>query len=95
MWYKCTMKVTVDNAGRIVLPKPIREAAGLTGGQEVDVRLVGIVIEIEPIQPAVRMRERPGRLPVLEVDGPVDPITDDDVRAALEDQRAERERRWG
>jgi hypothetical protein len=40
------------------------------------------------------MRTRPGRLPVLEVDGEVEPVTDDDVRAALEGQREEREERW-
>ena len=88
------MRVTVDSAGRVVLPKPIREAVGLTGGQEVEVRLAGIVIEIEPVQPVVRLRSRPGRLPVLEVDGEVEPVTDDEVRAALEAQRDEREERW-
>jgi AbrB family looped-hinge helix DNA binding protein len=88
------MRITVDNAGRIVLPKPIREAAGLSGGQEVEVRLVGVVIEIEPIEPPVRLRTRPGRLPVLEVEGEVEPVNDDDVRAGLEAQRGEREERW-
>jgi len=77
-----------------VVPKPIREAAGLKAGQEVEVRLAGVVIEIEPIQPAVRLRTRPGRLPVLEVDGEAEPVTDEDVRAALEAQRQEREERW-
>jgi AbrB family looped-hinge helix DNA binding protein len=88
------MKVTIDNAGRVVLPKPIRDAAGLTGGQEVDVRLVGVVIEIEPVEPHVHVRTRPGKLPVLEVEGQVEPITDEDVRVSLEAQRAEREERW-
>src|SRR5262245_8402010 len=94
-WYKGSMKATVDSAGRIVLPKQIREAAGLAGGQQVEVRLVGVVIEIEPVQPAVRMRTRPGRLPVLEVEAEVERVTDDDVRAALAAQRDEREGRWG
>ncbi|HZV49483.1 MAG TPA: AbrB/MazE/SpoVT family DNA-binding domain-containing protein [Candidatus Dormibacteraeota bacterium] len=88
------MRVTMDRAGRVVLPKPIRDAAGLTAGQEVEVRLVGAVVEIEPVQPPVRVRTRPGRLPVLEVDGEVPLITDADVRAGLEAQREERERRW-
>ena len=88
------MRVTVDKAGRIVLPKPIREAAGLRCGQDVEVRLAGVVIEIEPIQPVVRMRARPGRLPVLEVEGEIEPVTDEDVRAALEAQREERDQRW-
>lgn len=77
-----------------MVPKAIRDAAGLAAGQEVEVRLAGAVVEIEPIQPVVRLRTRPGRLPVLEVEGEVEPITDDDVRAALEAQREEREQRW-
>src|SRR5262245_59148988 len=92
---KGSLRLTCDGAGRIVLPKQIREAAGLAGGQQVEVRLVGVVIEIEPVQPAVRMRTRPGRLPVLEVEAEVERVTDDDVRAALEAQRDEREGRWG
>lgn len=88
------MRVTVDGAGRIVLPKPIREAVRLRRGQEVEVRLVGTVVEIEPVEPIVRLRDRPGRLPVLEVEGEVEPVTDADVRAALEAQREERSRRW-
>lgn len=93
-WYNEPMKATIDRAGRVVLPKPIREAAGLTGGQEVEVRLVGFVIEIAPIEPVVRMRHRPGELPVLEVEGEVQPATADDVRAELEAQRVEREEQW-
>jgi AbrB family looped-hinge helix DNA binding protein len=88
------MRVTVDSAGRVVLPKPIRDAAGLAGGQEVEVRIAGAIIEIEPVQPEVRLRTRPGRLPVLEVDGAVEPVTDDDVRVGLEAQREQREVRW-
>lgn len=88
------MRVTVDGAGRIVLPKSIREAVKLRRGQEVEVRLVGTVVEIEPVEPVVRLRDRPGRLPVLEVEGEVEPVTDADVRAALEAQREERSRRW-
>jgi len=62
----------------------VRDGAG-HGGQEV---------EFEPDQPAVRVLECSGRLPVLEVQGEVEPVTDDDVRAGLEAQRLEREERW-
>ncbi len=46
------------------------------------------------LEPAVGLRERPGMLPVFEVDGEREPVTDDDVGAALETQREEREQRW-
>jgi len=79
------MRVSVDGAGRIVLPKQIREAVGLTGGQEVEVRLVGVVIEIEPVQPVVRMRARPGKLPVLEVEGDVELVSVDEPLPQLDE----------
>jgi AbrB family looped-hinge helix DNA binding protein len=44
-----TMKSTIDSAGRIVLPKAIREAANLEGGTEVDVRIAGDHLVIEPV----------------------------------------------
>ncbi|MDQ6774546.1 MAG: AbrB/MazE/SpoVT family DNA-binding domain-containing protein [Candidatus Dormibacteraeota bacterium] len=88
------MRVTLDRGGRLVLPKPIRDAVGLAGGEQVEVRLAGVVIEIEPIQPRVRVRTRPGRLPVLAVDGETQTVTADDVRVALQAQREEREERW-
>jgi hypothetical protein len=60
------------------------------GAGEVDVRMAEGVIEIEPVQPIVRMRTRPGRLPVLEVEA----VTDEDLRAGLEEQREEGNARW-
>jgi hypothetical protein len=51
--------------------------------------------EIEPAQPVVRLRMRPGKLPVLEVEITVEPVTASEVRVALESQRKEREARWG
>jgi hypothetical protein len=44
-------------------------------------------------EPAVKMRSRRGKLPVLEVADKVKLVTDEDVRAALEAQREERIRR--
>ncbi len=43
------MKASIDSAGRILLPKAIRDAANLEGGTEVDVRIVGDHVEIEPV----------------------------------------------
>ncbi len=48
----------------------------------------------EPIEPIIRLRLRPGELPVLEVEGNVQAVTDVDVRAALDAQCEEREARW-
>jgi AbrB family looped-hinge helix DNA binding protein len=80
------MRTTIDRAGRIVIPKNIRDAAGLTAGTEVDVELHDGRIEIEPAYTPARVVVRDGH-PVIEteVDGP--PITTDQVRALLESLR--------
>jgi len=41
------MKSTIDKAGRIVIPKAIRDEAGLTPGGQVEVRCIHGRIEIE------------------------------------------------
>ena len=41
------MRTTIDSAGRIVVPKAIREELALYGGQEVEVTAVDGRIEIE------------------------------------------------
>ncbi len=45
------MKTTIDAAGRLVIPKKIREEAGLKPGTALDVRVRDGVIEIEPELP--------------------------------------------
>jgi AbrB family looped-hinge helix DNA binding protein len=55
------MKVAIDSAGRLVIPKTIRDAARIGPGTEVDVALVGEFIEVRPVSTNVRLR-REGRL---------------------------------
>ncbi|WP_231997150.1 AbrB/MazE/SpoVT family DNA-binding domain-containing protein [Mycobacterium sp. 1245111.1] len=40
------MRTTIDNAGRLVIPKSLREQSGITAG-EVEVSLDGAAIRIE------------------------------------------------
>ncbi len=42
------MRTTVDSAGRIVIPKSLREQAGLLPGVELRIELDGSGIHIEP-----------------------------------------------
>ena len=51
------MKATVDEAGHLVLPKEVLEAAGLRPGMSLDVRYDGVRIEIEP-EPSIRLVRR-------------------------------------
>lgn len=55
------MRTTIDKAGRIVIPKELREQAGIVPGP-VDVHLVGNAIQIEVPESEVKLVERDGRL---------------------------------
>jgi AbrB family looped-hinge helix DNA binding protein len=44
-----TMKTSIDKAGRLVIPRPLRDRIGLAGGGEVELELDGAAIRIEPV----------------------------------------------
>jgi len=80
------MRTTIDAAGRIVVPKAIREELGLYGGQEVELSAVDGRIEIE-IPPTPMHLERRGRVLVAVPDVPLPPLSDELVRETLEKVR--------
>lgn len=69
------MRTTIDRAGRIVIPKELRDRVGLVPG-EVDIDVRGSSVVIESI-PGGRVVEEDGRL-VVEATGVW--LTDADVR---------------
>jgi AbrB family looped-hinge helix DNA binding protein len=77
------MRTTIDKAGRLVIPKELRERIGLSAG-EVDVRVEGATLRIEPVA-SDRLIERDGRLTVPASGIPLD---DDQVQSLRDvDQR--------
>ena len=80
------MRTTIDTAGRIVVPKAIREELALYGGQELEVTTVDGRIEIE-VPPTPMHLERRGRILVAVPDVPVPELTDELVRETLEKVR--------
>lgn len=80
------MKTTIDAAGRIVIPKPIRDELGLHGGQEVEVTEHDGRIEIEPVPVPMRLVKK-GAVLVAETDRPMPALTDGIVRDTLEKSR--------
>lgn len=77
------MRTTIDAAGRLVIPKRLREEVGLRAG-EVEVTAYGGSLRIEPVT-GDSLEERGGRL-VIPAAGAV--IDDDLVRALRDaDQR--------
>lgn len=77
------MRTTIDKAGRLVLPKPLRDRVGLSAG-EVDVVVDGTGLRIEPI--AGDDLEEEGGWLVIPASGST--IDDEDVRELRDaDQR--------
>jgi AbrB family looped-hinge helix DNA binding protein len=73
---------TIDAAGRIVVPKRVREQAKLLPGTPLEIRCRDGVIEIEPAPIVVRLRRR-GRLTVAVPEQPVQQLS----AAAVEETR--------
>jgi len=82
-WYISAMKSTIDSAGRLVIPKAIRERLGLTGGQPVEIRERDGTIEIEPAPTQMKLVKRKGG-PVAVPADELPSLTDDIVRTTLE-----------
>ncbi len=77
------MRTTIDAAGRVVIPKALREEAGLVGGTEVEIELYNGRIEIEPVPLAAHIVEKDGDVYIV-ADEDVPPLTNEDVRAVLD-----------
>ena len=43
------MRTTIDKAGRLVIPRALRDRIGLAGGGEVELELDGAAVRIEPV----------------------------------------------
>lgn len=43
------MRTTIDKAGRLVIPRSLRDRIGLIGGGEVELELDGAAVRIEPV----------------------------------------------
>jgi AbrB family looped-hinge helix DNA binding protein len=77
------MKATIDRAGRLVIPKPLRDRLGLTPGP-VNVYADGSALRVEP-STATELVEERGRL-IIPPTGTL--ITDEDVQKLRDaDQR--------
>jgi AbrB family looped-hinge helix DNA binding protein len=53
-----TMKATIDSAGRIVVPKALRQALGLKPGQRLEIRAGDGCLEIEIASTPMRLKKR-------------------------------------
>ena len=77
------MRATIDAAGRVVVPKALREQLRLEAGTALDIRVRDGVLEIEPAVAPMRLVRR-GKGLVATADEPLPPIGAEDVRAVIE-----------
>jgi AbrB family looped-hinge helix DNA binding protein len=77
------MRITIDVVGRLVIPKPLRSALGITGPTELEVTARDGVIELAVADTPARVEERGGQ-PVIVTDAPTKTMTVEDVREAID-----------
>jgi AbrB family looped-hinge helix DNA binding protein len=80
------MRATIDGAGRIVVPKALRDALGLTPGQTLDLTVADGRLEAEPLAVSMRL-ERRGETYTAVPDEPLPPLSAELVRETLENVR--------
>jgi len=80
------MTTAIDSAGRIVVPKRLRDALGLAPGQTLEITAANGRLEIAIAATPMALKKR-GKGVVAVPDAPVPPLTSEQVRDTLERTR--------
>ena len=80
------MRTTIDAAGRVVIPKSLRESIGLGDGGEVEIHLVDGALVVAPPTVRKRIEERDGRATIV-AEQELPPLADRVVRDVLDSVR--------
>lgn len=80
------MRTTIDGAGRVVIPKALRDEARLGAGDEIEIELRDGRIEITPAAVPMRLAGR-GAGALVEAEAAMPTLTADLVRDTLERTR--------
>jgi AbrB family looped-hinge helix DNA binding protein len=78
------MKATIDSAGRLALPKALRDELGFAAGTELELAAVGGVLLVRAPS-RVRVQDGPHGLHFVADDA--DELTDEQVRELIEHSR--------
>ena len=80
------MVITIDGAGRVVIPQAVRRRLGLTAGTELEVDEVDGGIVLRPAS-VVTIETADDGLPILRAPEGTPTMTDDDVRQLVDEGR--------
>ena len=80
------MRSAIDSAGRVVIPKALRDRLALGRSRAVEISERDGKIEIEPVTTPMSLVKRRGGV-VAVPEGNLPPLTDDVVRATIERTR--------
>jgi AbrB family looped-hinge helix DNA binding protein len=81
------MRTAIDSAGRVVIPKALREALGLTAGQPLEIAERDGRLEIVPAATPMRLVDEDGDGVAAVADADMPVLTAEMVRDTLEHTR--------
>ena len=85
-----TMTLTVDKAGRVVLPKPVRDELQLSAGDSLELESSEDRIVLRPVRGTAGLSKKQG-IWVFQAGAPISPPA---VDRTIRDIRREREQSW-
>ena len=80
------MRVAIDAVGRLVIPKPMRDALGIAGPTELELTAVDGALELTVPDVAAHVADRNG-FPVIVTEPPMPPLSVEMTRDAIERSR--------
>lgn len=81
------MTVTIDKAGRVVIPAAVRQRLGLRPGTPLELSSDDIAIRLEPVVSPPQLVRRKSGLLVARPTVPLDELPSVDVAALIEEER--------
>lgn len=80
------MRVAIDGVGRIVIPKTLRAELGVDGPTDLELTAADGRLELTVADTPARVEQRDG-FPVIVPSQPIEPLTVEETRAAVERTR--------
>jgi AbrB family looped-hinge helix DNA binding protein len=80
-WYPSAMRATIDAAGRLVVPKSLRDELGFAAGTQLELSVVNGALEVR-VPSRVRIEDGPHGLHFVADDA--DSLSADEVRELVE-----------